>query len=97
MELNYEVLYRHFPSDKINGIAEAVLSRIDEDELDDVYDAVYQAMDDELIYTDDQWAMIREYCTPHDASFSDAWDMFESDLVNAINDGVLIRKDEEDE
>lgn len=97
MELNYDVLYKHFPHDDINGIAEHVLMRIDDDELkDNVYDAVACAMDDELIYTDDQWAMIREYCTPHDASFSDAWFMFENDLVDAINDGVLVREDDDE-
>lgn len=94
MQLNYDILYNHFPHDDINGIAENVLSRIDDDELEDnVYDAVAYAMNDELIYTDDQWAMIREYCTPHDASFDDAWFMFENDLVDAINDGVLIREE----
>ena len=97
MELNYDVLYRYFPNDKINGIAEAVLNRIDEDEMDEPYDAVFDAMNDELIYTEDQWAMIEYYCTPQDANYDSAWDSFEYDLLSAVDDGVLIRKDEEDE
>jgi hypothetical protein len=89
MSLNYEKLVRHFNGD-FAGIAENVLSRIDADEIEkDPYEAVLQAMDDELIYTEDQWAMIEYYCTPQNADFNGAWEDFANDLMSAINDGVL--------
>lgn len=89
MSLNYEKLSRHFCGDFV-GIAENVLSRIDADEItNDPYEAVFQAMDDELIYTADRWAMIEYYCTPENADFDSAWEDFANDLMSAINDGVL--------
>ena len=88
MSINLNVLYRHFPLDDINGLAEGVLNRIDE-LTDDVYEDIWQAMNDELIYTEDQWIMIKSYCTPQEADFNYAWESFEADLIQAINDGVL--------
>ena len=89
MELNYDVLYDHFGSDdNIYGLAESILMRIDE-LSEDVYEDVWQAMDDGMIYTEDQWDMLKYYCTPSNADFNDAWGSFEADLIRAINDGVL--------
>lgn len=97
MSLNYEKLVRHFSGD-FAGIAENVLSRIDADEIEkDAYEAVLQAMDDELIYTEDQWAMIEYYCTPQNADFNGAWEDFANDLMSAINDGVLVREEKGDQ
>lgn len=60
------------------------------DELsEDVYEDVWQAMDEGMIYTEDQWDMLKYYCTPSNADFNSAWEDFENDLVSAINDGVL--------
>ena len=96
MSLNYEKLSRHFYGDFV-GIAENVLSRIGEDELDDVYDAVYQAMDDELIYTEDRWAIMMEYQTPEEADFNLAWEAFADELMECINEGVLVREEKDDQ
>lgn len=97
MSLNYEKLVRHFSGD-FAGIAENVLSRIDADEIEkDAYEAVLQAMDDELIYTEDRWAIMMEYQTPEEADFNLAWEAFADELMECINEGVLVREEKDDQ
>jgi len=84
MTINYSILVKHFNGD-FAGIAENVLMRMDDRSSDELW----QAMDDELIYTCDQWAMIEYYCTPQNADFESAWTEFYNDLMNAIDDGIL--------
>lgn len=50
-------------------LAEEVLNRIEEEHYlneneDEAREAVYYAMNDEMIYTEDQWKMMELYCTP---------------------------------
>lgn len=90
MTINNTILYNHFSSEKILGIAENVLSRMDmENVKEDYYEELSSCMDDALIYTEDQWAIIEYYCTPITADFNEAWDEFYNDLSRCIDDGVF--------
>lgn len=71
---------------EISRIARDVLERIDDDETDAI-EAVGQAMDDELIYTADQWAIIAYYSEPSDPkSFADACEEFMQDLLECVEE-----------
>lgn len=94
--LKMSVLFDHFCG-KILGVAEDVLDRIDADAYKrDPYGALNQAMDEGLIYTEDQWTMMMEYQTPEEADFILAWEAFADELMECINEGA-ITFDEEDE
>lgn len=71
---------------EISNIARRILERIDEDETD-ASEAVSQAMDDELIYTEDQWAVIAYYSDPSDPkNLSEACEEFFGDLLECIDE-----------
>lgn len=90
MSLNMNVIYNEFGYNDLAGLAESIFNRIDVDDYKaDAYEALFQAMDEEMIYTKDQWTMIEYYCTPQNADFNGAWEDFANDLMSAINDGVL--------
>lgn len=80
-------IYNIFNSFDIIDLARDVLDRFESIHEDggDVYDDLFQAMDEGLIYTADQWTMIEYYCTPQTADFDAAWADFESDLLQVIN------------
>ena len=93
-EIKMSVLYEIFGlDDAMLSLAEDILSRYIDMNDEDEYDRLYQAMDEGLIYTADQWEMIKYYCTPANADFNNAWDDFTSDLMKAIHNGAI----EEDE
>ena len=64
------------------GIAENVYNRAicDAENIDDAFEALSDALNDELIYTADQWTIMQEYQTPDEANFNDAYEMFYDDL-----------------
>lgn len=70
--------------DFLDIVAE-ILERIDVDEIneDNIYDAIYDAMDN-IIYYYQQWRIIEHYQTPMDANFDDAMSDFENDLYNLV-------------
>lgn len=71
---------------EISNIARRILERIDEDETD-ASEAVSQAMDDELIYTEDQWAVIAYYSDPSDPkNLSEACEEFFGDLLECVEE-----------
>ena len=58
-------------------IVASVLGRISNFEDDE---DIYQSLDDELIYTYDQWKVLEHYCTPQEAN----WDSAYSDFMNDV-------------
>lgn len=54
-----------------------ILGRVDNFEDDE---DIYQAIDDELIYTYDQWTVLEHYCTPQDANWEVAWESLSGDI-----------------
>lgn len=69
-------------------IIENVINRIDFDEVDDddLYDAIMTAIDDELIYSEDQWEIMKQYQSPQDASWEEAIDEFYNDVYAIVED-----------
>lgn len=96
MTINMTKLYEVFNGwgcSEIIGIAENVLGRMDSTDTDELWDA----MDDELIYTADQWEMLKYYCTPDRADLMEAYDAFYNDLCKAIAIGALEMDEDKDE
>ena len=61
------------------GIAENVYNRAicDAENIDEAFESLYDALDDELIYTADQWTIMKEYQTPDEADFNRAYEIVE--------------------
>ena len=74
------LLIEKFGFGEIKKIAESIIERMEaptEEELQ-------QAMDDELIYTDDQWEIMKHYQNPEEANFNEAMEEFYNDLVEIL-------------
>lgn len=56
-----------------------ILSRVDNPNDDE---DILQALDDELIYYDDQWLVIKEYCSPIEANWNNAIEQFICDIFS---------------
>ena len=70
-------------TDAFFDLVEDIIDRIDEDDFfDDRLEAVWDAIDSGLIYYDDQWEVLKHYCTPFDANWEDAIEEFANDVVN---------------
>ena len=76
------------------GIAENVYERAccDAETLDEAFDNISDALNDELIYTADQWTIMQEYQTPEEANFFDAYDSFYNDLCRYFFDCVTLEE-----
>ena len=86
----YTVVVRHFDNrgtDSFFDVVEDLVERVDiEDWKDDDYDAIWQAIDEGLIYTRDQWVVLEHYCTPTDANFDEAIEELASDMGSILSD-----------
>lgn len=79
-------IYEVFGYREISNVARRILERIDEDETD-ASEAVSQAMDDELIYTEDQWTVIAYYSDPSDPkNLSEACEEFFGELLECVEE-----------
>lgn len=58
-------------------IVASCLERVEDFEDDE---DIYSAIDDELIYTYDQWKVLEHYCTPQEANWDSAYSDFMSDI-----------------
>lgn len=96
MAINLEVLYKKFGlNDEMIDISKGILSRMDYDTDNDheaIVEDLWNCMNDELIYTIDQWEMMKYYCTPTTANFEEAWDGLFNDLMDCIEkENVFIK------
>ena len=69
------------------SVAENVIERVEdfEDENNELFDKICWAVDDELIYTEDQWDIIKNYIGPSSIgsiSFNDIINQFIDDIFN---------------
>jgi len=71
-----------YGGDNIRGIAEMCLSRVDDFSSEE---DVIQSMNDALIYTDDQWEILKYYCDIKDANFYNAMEEFTNDLLRCAD------------
>lgn len=68
-----------------------IIDRVDNFEDDE---DIYDALDNGLIYSSDQWKVLEHYCTPTDASWEVAYGAFLDDIFSIC---ATIAKGEEDE
>ena len=67
----------------VADIAEAIFERV-KDYEEDTEEALQNAMDDELIYDDDLWEIMKYYQRPNEANFDEAMDEFYNDLLDIL-------------
>ena len=73
-----------------------ILSDIDEDDIlltaedNGLTDIIIKAIDNNLIYTDDQWEMMKHHQTPGTADWLDCYDIILNDVIDIIR---MIRED----
>ncbi len=89
MKINLNKITDNFGYGEMSGVARNVLERVyDNDDETDASEAVSQAMDDELIYTEDQWTVIAYYSDPESPkNLSEACEDFFNDLLECVEEG----------
>lgn len=87
IQKNQKNLNDLFGYGEIRNIADAILDRAEEniEDYSDPYDAIVDALNDELIYEDDQWTIMKQYQRPSEANFTEAVEEF----INDLNECVL--------
>lgn len=66
-----------------------------DDDFKDINDAIYEAMDEGLIYYNDQWKVLEHYLNPQDANWDEAIELFTNDLYELVSD--IVDGDDTDE
>ena len=69
---------------KVCEIAEAIIERMEECTEDEIEDELKYAMDDELIYDEDLWEIMKYYQRPNEANFDEAMEEFYNDLLDIL-------------
>ena len=88
MKINDKKFAEVFEFGKLADIASEILDRAGEDDREDVdaSEKVIDALNDSLIYYDDQWEVMKAYQNPTEANFQNALDDFINDLLSVIED-----------
>lgn len=77
-----------FGSFKAEDVAKAVIDRIDETHLNDgagLEDLIREALDLEMVYDEDKWAVIANYSDPESPlSYGEAEELFLDDLLQVL-------------
>lgn len=87
LQRNEKKLNELYGWDEIRNIADAIIDRAEsniKDYTEDAYEAIVDALNDELIYTADQWEVMRAYQSPDNANFSEAVNEFINDLMDCV-------------
>lgn len=67
-------------------IAENVVDSLDNGEYEYIEDAIDDALNTALIYTDDEWEMLKIYCTPRNCDYNNAYEDLWVDIYNLIEE-----------
>ena len=88
MKTNDKKIAEVFGFGKLADIASEILDRAGDDDREDVdaSEKVIDALNDSLIYYDDQWEVMKAYQNPEEANFQNALDEFLNDLLSVIED-----------
>lgn len=73
-------------------IIEEVIDRIDDIKDDEDYDGINQAIDDSLIYYNQQWTILKHFFNPQDVNFGEAMEYFTEDVYTTLN---ALRKEQQ--
>lgn len=84
LSVNTSELFNLKMSWDATDVAEEVYKRAicDANSIDEGYNCLLDALNDELIYTDDQWTIMKEYQSPEDANYNEAYMLFYDDLCS---------------
>ena len=74
------VLNEKFVFGEVKKIAESIIERME----GPTEEGLRQAMDDELIYDEDLWEIMKYYQRPSEANFYEAMDEFYNDLAEIL-------------
>lgn len=74
------LLIRKFGFGEVEKIAESIIERMEAPTEEDLQ----QAIDDSLIYYDDQWEIMKYYQNPKEANFNEAMEEFYEDLAEIL-------------
>ena len=88
MKLNYDATMKKVSNKfgygaEVEGIASNIFARFDK--FEDFYTELYDCLDSELIYTEDQWQVIQYYVSPDTIGyigFNEIIEMFIDDLTD---------------
>ena len=69
-----------FGFSEVKKIAELIIERMEEPTREELH----QAMDDELIYDEDLWEIMKYYQRPSEANFNEAMEEFYNDLLDIL-------------
>ena len=83
LTVNTSELFNLKMSWEATDIAEEVYKRAicDATDIDEGYESLADALNDELIYSQDQWTIMKEYQSPEEANYDEAYMMFYDDLA----------------
>ena len=76
-------LLRKFNNNEMANIAEDIIDRMDEQTLDEIYNCI----DDSLIYTADQWEVLKYYFSINELtenSFNEAIEQLAEDIAEVL-------------
>ena len=88
MKTNDKKFTEVFGFGKLADIASEILDRASDDDREDIdaSEKVIDALNDSLIYYNDQWEVIKAYQNPTEANFQNALDDFLNDLLSVIEE-----------
>ena len=78
----------------VDIVERALLKKTEDSKDRSITECVDAALDDGLIYTADKWAIMACYLTPEEANYSEAYNLFESDLIAIVEKLIEGLKDE---
>ena len=88
MKINNKKITEVFGFEKLAHIASEILDRASDDDREDIdaSEKVIDALNDSLIYYDDQWEVMKAYQSSTEANFQNALEDFINDLLSVIDD-----------
>ncbi len=81
--------------DLLVDVADRAIANVEHRGHEDYYDAAWSAIDEGMIYTDDQWLIMRYFQNPSEANLQEAFESMAEDLVKVLE--AVNGTDEEDE
>lgn len=84
--MRYTTEYNINNFDMAINVAQNAVNEFNDGNYSCIYDAVSDAIDAALIYYDEQWEILKQYCLPEDANLIDAIDMFTNEIYDIIKE-----------
>lgn len=84
--MKYEIKYFHYNHMLAIETAQEICDMMNDGEYDDLEEAIYSQLNEHtLIYYDQQWQILKDYCTPQNANFTQAFIEFYDEIFSIIN------------